>query len=98
MGLRNRMAILAETFAHDRFYKRVHAANVFVEEILEYTNTHGREMQRINAQADVRTASRLQKQTGAIENGIQFRDGAVRGAAGPVKLQVHSLHHPHRRY
>ena len=72
MGLRNRMAILAETFAHDRFYKRVHAANVFVEEILEYTNTHGREMQRINAQADVRTASRLQQQTGAIENGIQF--------------------------
>ena len=72
MGLRNRMAILAETFAHDRFYKRVHAANVYVEEILEYTNTHGREMQRINAQADVRTASRLQKQTGAIENGIQF--------------------------
>jgi len=72
MGLRNRMAILAETFAHDRFYKRVHAANVFVEEILEYTNIHGREMQRINAQADVRTASRLQQQTGAIENGIQF--------------------------
>lgn len=72
MGLRNRMAILAETFAHDRFYKRVHAANVFVEEILEYTNIHGREMQRINAQADARTASRLQRQTGAIENGIQF--------------------------
>ena len=72
MGLRNRMAILAETFAHDRFYKRVHAANVFVEEILEYTNIHGREMQRVNAQADARTASRLQQQTGVIENGIQF--------------------------
>ena len=72
MGLRNRMAILAETFAHDRFYKRVHAANVFVEEILEYTNLHGREIQRINAAADARTVSRSSQSTAAIENGIQF--------------------------
>ena len=72
MGLRNRMAILAETFAHDRFYQRLHAANVFVEEILEYTNVHGREIQRINAEADARTASRSQLSSGAMENGIQF--------------------------
>ena len=41
IGLRNRMAILSETFSHDRFYKRIHSANVFIEEILEYTNQHG---------------------------------------------------------
>ncbi|HBP99402.1 MAG TPA: hypothetical protein DD672_02840 [Gammaproteobacteria bacterium] len=56
MALRNRMAILSETFSHDRFYKRVHAANAFVEEILEYTHLHGEQIQRINAEADARVA------------------------------------------
>jgi dipeptidyl-peptidase-4 len=69
MGLRNRMAILGETFAHDRFYKRVHAANVFVEEILEYTHLHGREIKRINREADVRVASLAES---SRENGSQF--------------------------
>lgn len=68
MALRNRMAILSETFSHDRFYKRVHAANVFVEEILEYTHEHGRDIQRINRQADARVA---QTAIGS-EKGVQF--------------------------
>lgn len=72
MGLRNRMAILSETFAHDRFYKRVHAANVFVEEILEYTSIHGRDIRRINREADARVAQRLDQLPGAYQNGIQF--------------------------
>ena len=71
MALRNRMAILSETFAHDRFYKRVHAANVFVEEILEYTRLHGEEIQRINREADARTVQRASS-TQVIENGVQF--------------------------
>lgn len=70
MGLRNRMAILSETFAHDRFYKRVHAANVFVEEILEYTSVHGGEIQRINREADARVAAKAA--SGSYQNGIQF--------------------------
>jgi hypothetical protein len=57
MGLRNRMAILSETFSHDRFYKRIHAANVFIEEILEYTAIHGEEIRRINRAADERVAA-----------------------------------------
>lgn len=57
MALRNRMAILSETFSHDRFYKRVHAANAFVEEILEYTNDNGYEIRRINREADERVAA-----------------------------------------
>lgn len=57
MGLRNRMAILSETFSHDRFYKRIHAANVFIEEILEYTAIHGDEIRRINRAADERVAA-----------------------------------------
>ncbi|GAB5500178.1 MAG: hypothetical protein PsegKO_24890 [Pseudohongiellaceae bacterium] len=57
MALRNRMAILSETFSHDRFYKRVHAANAFIEEILEYTHVHGDEIRRINRAADARVAA-----------------------------------------
>jgi len=72
MGLRNRMAILSETFAHDRFYKRVHAANAFVEEILEYTNLHGAEIQTINQQADARVAAKVAAQSQSLNNGIQF--------------------------
>ena len=68
MALRNRMAILSETFSHDRFYKRVHAANAFVEEILEYTHLHGEQIQRINAEADARVADSSIGQ----KKGVQF--------------------------
>jgi len=68
MGLRNRMAILSETFSHDRFYKRVHAANVFVEEILEYTAVHGEEIRRINRQADAQVIA----QGSGGRKGVQF--------------------------
>ena len=68
MGLRNRMAILSETFSHDRFYKRAHAANVFIEEILEYTHQHGRTIQQINHEADRRVATTAIGQ----QNGVQF--------------------------
>ena len=62
------MAILSETFSHDRFYKRVHAANVFIEEILEYTHQHGRTIQQINREADWRVAATAIGQ----QNGVQF--------------------------
>jgi len=67
MALRNRMAILSETFSHDRFYKRVHAANAFVEEILEFTNRNGYEIRRINRQADSSAAASI-----GTEKGVQF--------------------------
>ncbi|MBT8145347.1 MAG: M14 family metallopeptidase [Gammaproteobacteria bacterium] len=72
MGLRNRMAILSETFSHDRFYKRIHSANVFIEEILEYTNEHGAIIQRINREADARTEEKIAEQGGQLTNGVAF--------------------------
>ncbi|PCI73833.1 MAG: hypothetical protein COB20_15780 [SAR86 cluster bacterium] len=72
MGLRNRMAILSETFAHDRFYKRVHAANAFVNEILEYSNTHASEIREINRQADARVVEKIEQNAGSYQNGVQF--------------------------
>lgn len=72
MGLRNRMAILSETFAHDRFYKRVHAANAFVNEILEYSSSHASEIREINRQADARVVEQIQNNAGSYQNGVQF--------------------------
>ena len=72
IGLRNRMAILSETFSHDRFYKRIHSANVFIEEILEYTNQHGTTIQRINREADARTIAKMSEQGGRVNNGVAF--------------------------
>lgn len=71
-GLRNRMAILAETFAHDRFYQRIHSANAFIEEILEYTNQHGATIQRINREADVRTRQKIRNTNEGVVNGVAF--------------------------
>ncbi|HBW84144.1 MAG TPA: hypothetical protein DEF79_08915 [Gammaproteobacteria bacterium] len=68
MGLRNRMAILSETFSHDRFYKRIHAANVFIEEILEYTHQRGSEIRQINLEADRKVARTAIGQ----QNGVKF--------------------------
>jgi hypothetical protein len=72
IGLRNRMAILSETFSHDRFYKRIHSANVFIEEILEYTNQNGATIQRINREADARTLERVRSNAGQVRNGVVF--------------------------
>lgn len=72
MALRNRMAILSETFSHDRFYKRIHAANVFIEEILEYTNVHGATIRRINRESDARSRAKIAERGGQISNGVAF--------------------------
>ena len=45
-GLRNRMAILSEAFSHERFYQRINSTYHFVNEILNYTNTHSDEILR----------------------------------------------------
>lgn len=83
MGLRNRMAILSETFAHDRFYKRVHAANVFVEEILEYSNGNAQEIREINRRADARVIEQIEERGGSYQNGVQFEMVAL---AEPLDL------------
>lgn len=72
MALRNRMAILSEAFAHDRFYKRIHATNVFVEEILEFTRVHAAEIRTMNRAADARTIEKIRAEGGRFENGVRF--------------------------
>lgn len=72
MALRNRMAILSETFAHDRFYDRVHAAHAFITEILEYTRLHGAEMRALNRAADARVIAQMREEGGRVSKGVRF--------------------------
>ncbi len=87
MALRNRMAILSETFSHDRFYKRVHAANAFVEEILEYTYVHGEEIKQINFGADV-----------AARNSSTGQEKGVRFEMVPLPEPLDLLHYKYIPY
>ncbi|MEP1094917.1 MAG: M14 family metallopeptidase [Cyclobacteriaceae bacterium] len=72
-GLRNKMAILSETFAHDRFYERINAAHKFIIEILEYTNTKGEEIRVINKKSEEETLTKIKNEGGTFTNGVRFK-------------------------
>lgn len=71
-GLRNRMAILSEAFAHERLYQRMNSTYAFVREILEHTNKNGKEMMRINAAAETAAINLVKEQGGQVKKGVRF--------------------------
>jgi len=71
-GLRNRMAILSEAFAHERLYQRMASTYAFVREILEYTNEHGREMVAVNKKAEEDAIKLVKEQAGKVQKGVRF--------------------------
>ena len=72
-GLRNRMAILSEAFAHERFYQRITSTHAFVTEILEFTHRNGKEMMAINAKAEEDAIKLVQEQGGKVKKGVRFK-------------------------
>ncbi len=72
-GLRNRMAILSEAFAHERLYQRITSTHAFVTEILEFTNKNGNEMMAINAKAEADAIKLVQEQGGKVKKGVRFK-------------------------
>lgn len=71
-GLRNRMAILSEAFAHERLYQRMASTYAFVREILEYTNENGQEMMAVNQKAEADAINLVKEQAGKIQKGVRF--------------------------
>ena len=71
-GLRNRMAILSEAFAHERLYQRINSTYAFVREILEFTNKNGKEMLKVNAQAEAAAIQLVKEQGGKVSKGVRF--------------------------
>lgn len=73
MGLRNRMAILSETFSHDRFEKRVLSNYLFLVSILEYTNSHAHEIKDLIRNADEETVKAVSEGGGKIKRGVTYK-------------------------
>jgi len=73
MGLRNKVGILSEAFAHDRFYKRMNSTYGFVTEILEFTNNNGEKMAQINAQATQDAINNVKLNAGTVKKGVRFK-------------------------
>ncbi|MBV9986458.1 MAG: M14 family metallopeptidase [Chitinophagaceae bacterium] len=72
-GLRNRMAILSEAFAHERFYQRIHSTYAFTFEILDYCNKHAKEIMKINHDADAAVVRNVLEHAGAAKKGVRFK-------------------------
>ena len=73
MGLRNKIGILSESFAHDRFYKRMNGTYGFVAEILEFTHKNGKKMMAINAQAEKDAINNVIENAGKAKKGVRFK-------------------------
>lgn len=73
LGLRNRMAILSESFAHERFYQRIYSTYTFVSEILAHCNQHGKEIARINQEAEASAIRNVLENAGKVSKGVRFK-------------------------
>lgn len=73
IGLRNRMSILSESFAHERFYQRIHSTYHFVYEILNHCNDHSEEIIRINKQAEWSAIEKVKNHAGTLKKGVRFK-------------------------
>ena len=71
-GLRNRMAILSEAFSHERFYQRINSTYNFVNEILDHTNTHSKEILDLIKNADEASVQNIIGHAGKIKKGVRF--------------------------
>ena len=72
-SLRNRMAILSEAFAHERFYQRINSTRAFVVEILNYSNRHAAEILQVNNKAEEDAIRLVREQAGKAKKGVRFK-------------------------
>ena len=72
MGLRNKMGILSEAFAHERLYQRMNSTHAFVNEILEFTNAHAEEIVSINDKAEQDAINLVKEKAGVAKKGVRF--------------------------
>lgn len=73
IGLRNRMSILSESFAHERFYQRINSTYQFVKGILDYCNSNAAEIIQINQQAEKNAIEAVRNNAGIQRKGVRFK-------------------------
>lgn len=84
-GLRNRMAILSETFAHDSFEKRVLSNYLFLVSVLEYTSSHSGQIIKVAMDADAETIKIVGEQAGKLKKGVVYD---IAAAERPIELLI----------
>jgi hypothetical protein len=87
-GLRNRFAILSETFAHDSFEKRVLSNYILLVSILEYTSKHSGEMMTVIKNADNETVKIIADQGGKIKKGVVYEIAAKKDSIDLLTREV----------
>jgi hypothetical protein len=77
-GLRNRMAILAETPGHESFERRVYAHYALIAGVLDYAAAHGAEMQEVCRAADREVVESVEAKagTGELRNFVAGKYGS----------------------
>lgn len=73
MGLRNKIGILSEAFAHERLHQRMNSTKAFVTEILEYTNENGKRIAQINDNATQSAIQNVLDNSGKKKKGVRFQ-------------------------
>ena len=86
-GLRNRMAILAETPGHESFERRIYAHYALIASVLDYAAEHGKEMQEVcrAADRDVVEAVKSKAESGELRNFV----AGTYGSYGKVDVFVY---------
>lgn len=76
-GLRNRLAIITETPGQPTFERRIYAQYAYMSALLDYTNTHAKDIQAVVKAADDETVARVLAgaEPGELENWL---DGEYR--------------------
>ena len=71
-ALKNKLAILVETFSHDHFEKRIDSNVAFLSALLEYTNTNASEIQELLDESSTAVINQIINQGGNFTKGVEF--------------------------
>ncbi|MFC2121772.1 M14 family zinc carboxypeptidase [Bacteroidota bacterium] len=72
MALKNKLGILIETFAHDRFEKRILSNNAFLTSLFEYTSEHYDDIQTLIANINNEVIEEINTSGGQLQKGVTF--------------------------
>lgn len=72
MALKNRLSILVETFAHDRFERRILSNVVFLTSVLEYTSDHSQEINNLLERINEEVVQQIKEGSGKMQKGFKY--------------------------
>jgi hypothetical protein len=94
-GLRNRLAIITETPGQPTFERRIYAQYAYIMALLDYTNSHAKEMAAVVKAADDETVAKVQAnaESGELKNWL---DGEYQ-SRGKIDLLAYRTNTPEYR-